>query len=116
LIVTPASRIMNAETIQAPVPQRCEHLNQERLAKWDPNVIHRQITTTKILEFEVLRLVDRLGVLTEPLVQDRPGRCIQTEATFSRSCGNRFSDIDWTAEFIILVLVGDGSVGGKSPT
>jgi hypothetical protein len=53
LVVAATAGIKIAEAVQVNVPNWREPLNQGRFAYRNPNVIDHQITTMKILDFEV---------------------------------------------------------------
>ena len=67
LLVSAFTRVVISEPVENPVPQRREHLNHQRLAQRNPDVVHHQITASEIFDPKILRLADGFRMFVEAL-------------------------------------------------
>src|SRR5829696_6480372 len=86
---------MIAEPIDGPdVPKRIERVDCHRLAQRDPDVLRHEILASEVIETQVLRLADRLRVLTQPAVERVAWIVAKADPSLPRARAHRLADID----------------------
>lgn len=65
---------MVAETVNDLIPERSKPLDHESLAERNPNVVNHQVATGKVRALQVVRNLQRFGVLSESLEERLAGR------------------------------------------
>ena len=81
------ARIVVAETVNGDVPRRAIMLDQKTLRQGDPNRHHDEIPASEVARFEVLRLLDALGVLIQPAEEFAAARRFGSSLSGSRPYG-----------------------------
>ena len=60
---------MVAEAIYFNVPNRTKHVDEQRLAQWNPNGIYGQVAAGEIRQVKVSAYDDGFGVFAQPVVE-----------------------------------------------
>jgi hypothetical protein len=86
-----------AKAINYGVPNGLEMVDQEPLRQRNPDRDNDQVTALKFTKLKILRLLDRLSMLTKSSKKVRPERRIAFLPALSRAFRHGLADIDGRA-------------------
>lgn len=92
--MAPLARIVISKPVNELVPDGGEHLDQQRLTERNPDVVDDKIAAAEVGKVQVLHLPDRIGMLGQATMQDRPRGHVKAEPALSGASGNGLSNVN----------------------
>jgi len=80
-LVPTSARVMVSETLDDVIPDRRKFCYQQRLTKWNPDVIHHEETTGKILKIQIFNSLNAFCVLRKSVIKNLVCRSIEAMPT-----------------------------------
>ena len=86
-LMTALARIVIAETIDQSIPDWGEHLNEKGFTQRYPNVVNHKVAAKEIGSVQILRMSNRIGMLSQTVVKHCACRNIKSKPTLA--CARR---------------------------
>ena len=106
---------LDSEPLHDLIPQRLELLDHVRLTQWNPDVVHYEVSETKVLEAQVSGGLNRVCMVLQPVRKRSRVLRIFDDSSLARALWNGLAYVDRATELAVLVLVRDWLYGLQDP-